>query len=560
MKKIYIFVVFLAAAAMCFTGCESPEMLDPSDPKASASSFYATFIDGSGEFFAEKEGPYNDGELVTIPVPWFYPEDSNIESNISNMRLYANLPNSVIIEPGLQNADLTRENTYSIVSPNGTRSTVRVTGERRKSGAKSILNFQLSDGTIGLIFEENDMIGLVSGGLDFNGLTAEITLSPHASVSPDPALPQNFNDPVTYTVTAHDGSSRDYVVKVIVPNTIPYGIRPGSEKLLWSRSLTEMGLQGTDHNTVAMASSSRYLFLNTRASDLNYYDRYTGAYAGTLTLPFKGSLDNFCIANDTNENLLITNLRNTAAGTPATQTIYRITDMGAPEKYIETDHVYPTGRKLSIRGHLDQDAIILSTVEVSSKVLYWEVRGGVLQSQEPQVFEADPAVIGWNYVADAITVGTDLSQGIFCTGYGSPKAFGYFNADGSAHTLYDLDGHTVEGAPLTDAGHIIQQLDLTEFNGATYLALADQFWGYNTYGHLFDVTYPSNLGLPARDPSLLIFESDPIWCDNNANNVADVNLRVSGDGLKMVFYILGTNGGVAAYEFDCIDMDNLLDQ
>lgn len=548
----------LAALPLFFTACESPEDVTDLNPTAGPNLFKATFIDGKGEFLSEKEGPYQDGEVIKIVVPWFYPEESDNQTDISQMRIYSSLPNSVVIQPALQSMDLTKENPITVISPNGSKSTLVITGERRKSAAKSIKAFSLSNGMAGMIFEDKKMIGLIAGGLDLSGLSAQITVSPHATVSPDPSLPQDFNKPVIYTVTAHDGSTQEYTVQTFIPNKVPLGLRKGSGVSLWKKTLIEMGLSGTDNNTTAMASSSKYIFLNTRNNDMRYFDRFTGEYVGTIVLPFKSSLGNFCVANDDNDNLLVTNLRNAGGGKLATQTIYKIKGTGNPEKFIEASHIYPTGRKLSVRGNLDGDAIILSTVEVSSKVLYWEVKGGVLLSQDPKVYEADPATIMWNYVGDAITFGTDLSQGVFATGYGKPKAFGYFNADGSVAAKFDLEGFNFAGAALTDAGHIIQQLDFAEFNGAKYLALADMFWTWSAFAHLFDVTAPSNLGGAPNDESLYIFSTGAVSCNNNGNNVADVNLKVSSDGLKMILYVLGTNGGVHAYEFDCIDVDNMM--
>ena len=75
---------------------------------------------------------------------------------------------------------------------------------------------------------------------------------------------------------------------------------------------------------------------------------------------------------------------------------------------------------------------------------------------------------------------------------------------------------------------------------------------------MYDVTVPGNLAGDPKDPNLFIYQTNPIWNNSNANNVADINLRVSTDGMKMTLYLLGTNGGVAAYEFDCIDVEHLV--
>src|SRR5690606_7242674 len=43
--------------------------------------------------------------------------------------------------------------------------------------------------------------------------TPEITISGGATISPDPSVPQNFNNRVTYTVTAQDGTQRVYTIE-----------------------------------------------------------------------------------------------------------------------------------------------------------------------------------------------------------------------------------------------------------------------------------------------------------------------------------------------------------
>ena len=125
---------------------------------------------------------------------------------------------------------------------------------------------------------------------------------------------------------------------ILIPE-ISGGIRPNSEKLLWSKSLTEMGISGTDHFTASFAVTSSYLFVNSRNADLKYFNKLTGEYVGTIALPFKGSLANFTIANDDKDNLLITNLRNKNDGNPYQQLIYRITGTGDPVEYINSSHI-----------------------------------------------------------------------------------------------------------------------------------------------------------------------------------------------------------------------------
>lgn len=545
------------------SACQSPEDLVPSTSHSGINSLKAYFSDDDSEensFIGEIN---HTTRVITVVCPYNYPRTSDNlfpTEKLTKMRIESSLDNNVYITPSLLYLDLTKENYITITQQNKEKVQYKIISEIRKSNECAITKYNIASLEFhGIINETNKSVSLIS--VDPLGSSlADLTISHGATISPDPTkISLNYDRPFDVTVTAQNGKDKAvYTVRTVKPNKLAKGMRKGSGKLLWSKSLVDMGINGTDNNTVAIASSSDYVFVNTRSSDLKYFNRHTGAYAGTVNLPFKGGLTNFCIANDTNNNLLITNLRNLGGGAQAVQTIYRIKGTGEPQKYIETSHIYPTGRKLSVCGNLDGDAIILSTVEISSKVLYWEVKNGVLQSQEPKLYTADPKTIGWNYLGDAVTLGTNIDQGIFCTGYGSPKGFGFFNSDGSKNVMYNLANAIFATVPLTDAGHIIQQLDIAEFNGAKYLALADQYWTWSTFGFLFDVTSPSNLGRDPKDPELLVYETQPIGCNNNGNNVADINLKVSADGMKLSLYLLGTNGGVAAYEFDCIDVDNLV--
>ena len=70
---------------------------------------------------------------------------------------------------------------------------------------------------VGTIDETNYTVTLiVPYGTDVKNLTPAIVISPNATVSPASNAPQNFTSPVTYMVTAQDGSMQNYKVTVNV--------------------------------------------------------------------------------------------------------------------------------------------------------------------------------------------------------------------------------------------------------------------------------------------------------------------------------------------------------
>ena len=60
-----------------------------------------------------------------------------------------------------------------------------------------------------------------SYGSDVKGLTATYTISKGATIKPNPSIATDYTSPVTFTVTAEDGTKKDYKVTVTVspPNS-----------------------------------------------------------------------------------------------------------------------------------------------------------------------------------------------------------------------------------------------------------------------------------------------------------------------------------------------------
>jgi len=328
---------------------------------------------------------------------------------------------------------------------------------------------------------------------------------------------------------------------VVVP-VLTGGIRPGSEEVVWSKTFTELGVNPTDHFTASLGVTSKYVYVNTRAEDLKYYDRFTGEYKGKIELPFKGSLTNFTVANDESDNLLITNLRN-AAGI-AQQTIYRIINGGAPSVFINIAHEYPNGRKLSILGDLTKDALITSTVERSSNILVWTVRNGQVVSQTPTVIVLDATKIFWANFGDAIPLSQNINDGFFAVGNGNITNFGYFNGAGQMLGKLDLGQFPYPAGNNT----VSQSLAGFTFNGARYLALATQSSPALTYGTIVDVSKYRVLDkIPTS--SLIVYNTQPIATTANANMTTDIQVRVSEDQKSFIMYVLGTNGSISATKF-----------
>ena len=174
------------------SGCHSPEKIVTSEVRQGLNSLSAQFStgeyknDANAKFTLQIANP--DQELQVIPIPWYYPEESTNETEITKMKVTANLDDNTIIEPGLSVLDLTKENPIKVKKADGSIKNYIIRGERKKSNKCAIINFTLNTPEIsGVIDQDNKTISLIT--VDQLGMsTASVAISAHASISPDPTV------------------------------------------------------------------------------------------------------------------------------------------------------------------------------------------------------------------------------------------------------------------------------------------------------------------------------------------------------------------------------------
>ncbi len=143
---------------------------------------------------------------------------------INNNYIYTTLNISPAIQPGIYYIKVHADG----VSPDYISSALIVTPSEsggELSSEKQITGFWFEiDGAEVEIDEANKAIRVtVPYGTDITSLAPNITISDFATVSPGNRVAVDFTDPVTYTVTAEDGSEQEYVVTVSIapPETTP---------------------------------------------------------------------------------------------------------------------------------------------------------------------------------------------------------------------------------------------------------------------------------------------------------------------------------------------------
>lgn len=553
------FIAIVLVLLTFLSGCHEPDELIPSVSREGINSITATFADGTGEF----KGYITEGsDEIIIPIPYYYPESSNnqiTESQITKMRVTANLDDNVVISPALLYLDLTQDNVITLIDQVKVKKQYIIKGEIRKSDACILEEFKLpSLGMTGVINEITKTISLVAIG-ELEPALAEITMSYHASISPDPTtVALDYNNDVELTVTAHDGVTQSvYTVKKAVPSKLSYGIRTGSAKLMFAKQLkADVGIT-VDNLTGGIAATGDYVVLNTRNAKSIFINAKTGENVGEVDLgEITGSLTNFYNTADADGNVLICNLAPNAGSFK----IWKLTSIpGTPELMIEWNGGVAIGRKLSINGSIDGDAIITAPILAAGQnFARWTISGGVLASQTPEIVTMSGLTKGWTTNCDIVqTSSADITSDYFVASY-SDNTFAWVN--GVTNTVSKkLD--------VISTNYIPNAVDFAEFNNAKYVTLnwVNSFsWGSADAVWLLDVSNDLNFSgnLETKTCNSVVWEcTRNIYGGKsvtpavvNGNGTGDVALKVSEDGYFMYLYFMFTNGYVVGYQFDCIDM------
>ncbi len=553
MKKITATLAILTAFLIFLSGCQQVEDLTPSVARYGINSLSASFYgDESSENSFSSEIDYVNG-IITVVFPYNYPRTSQnvlTMDALKNVRIDANLDDNVTVSPSLLYMDLTQENFITVTDQTKSKKEYKVVAEIRKSAEARITDFSLNTvGISGIIDEENKTISLISIE-PIGEVPAEVSISHGATISPDPrTTPLNYDQEVTLTVTAQNGVNKVvYTVRKDVPNKVDRGMRNGSAKILWSKKLqSDLGIT-TLHNTTSLAVTKDYVVVNTRNEPGMLLDRKTGAKVGTMPNmgSIQGGLTNFFATADDGDNILISNL----APNAGTYKVWRFKGVNAsPELYIDWTSSPSLGRKLSIKGSLDGDAIITAALMGDAmSFARWQVKDGVLLSQTPQIVAINGLGGAWWNNADVVASNpSDPTADYFVSYYAMPRKFAW--VDGKTNSVKAF-GPEISGNWIQNAA------DYTHFNGNSYavnMSINSFTWGSDDKVYLHDASATTTFTEPIWETPIGTYGGK----DNggtNANGTGDAILKVSSDGYYMYLYFMFTNGCVVCVQYDCIDM------
>ena len=184
-----------------FTGCSQEKIVNILSKDKELLSYAlpnvmsSVMTDAQGNLTIKIYEPANVGELVPV-------------ATVS--------PNAILTPASGTTLDFTDPVTYTITAQDGSSKTFTVTMELLLNGDKELLSYALPNNASNVMIDnDGNVIVRVYSFVDVAKLVPVITISPYATIFPKSGDMVDFTDPVTYTITAQDGSSKAFTVTII---------------------------------------------------------------------------------------------------------------------------------------------------------------------------------------------------------------------------------------------------------------------------------------------------------------------------------------------------------
>lgn len=564
MKKIFILIITLAT--LLLSSCQKPQFIETTADRQGLTSLTAIFT----------FGPYVDQELAKlvidddsadryeIPIPWYFPDNTDDQTLVymTKVRVQAELQPNYKISPGLGILDLTEENEFTYTDPHGNSRKIIITGKRVKSSANDITSFVITSPLTvsGVIDPEHRTVTLPTRD-DVSACKAVVSVSPHATITPDPTKVHNYTNGFKFTVISDNGTEAEWLVQTGDPEKLETGIDVNSINHLFA--LDPVSRMGLPAYNVEVAPSMAYVEGNLvvclgDGSTPTVFNALDGSRIGTINL---GEAVPGSVTSDEAGHMLITNIAQGGDNGEDVKVYVASSTKTAPELLFTFSNPLntPIGHKMKAIGDIAGDAAIVFTGEgisgitSSGEIVVVKIEAG--EVEEPVVYDFySNNGFAWGAapvnVATVVAASSDFeSDGFYLDYY-----------EGGTQELDMLHWVTssYKDTPIQSYGNGMEWalnancLDTKNFNNCRYLAVfvVSHFpqWGAGPQLYLYDTTDPSS-------PSLLVGNDGLAWYQQGAAGIAagDVLLAPSSDGYYLtVFYYDHNSASVGAYRVDCI--------
>lgn len=553
----------MVSALALISSCQKPEYVEPTVERQGITSLTAYFTSGKyvDQVLARLDIDDPDADRYVIPVPWFFPEESEDPTtfHMTRVRVRAELANNCKIEPPLTIMDLTQENNFTYTNAQGESRPIIITGKRTKSAKCNLMSFALTKPyrVDGFVNDETNEIYLFAVD-DLKGFSAEAVPCAHAKVKTDLTVKKDYNNEQEVTVVAQDEkTTRTYKIVKKYPTKIPYGFREKSVRQLFNfEPVSRLGFPEytvTVNPTLAYVGGSVIVSFGDGTTPV-YLDGLTGVKQGEINL---GSATPGAVASDEGGNVIITNHVD-GGGMVEIYKTKSVTEAPVLFHSFENATDVPVGYHVKVHGNIDADAVIILThegiagVTETSKYTRIVVKAGSVESTE--TIDLMGLGLSWGAAptnaAKIVPASANPDDGVLLCYY-SYNTLTYVNGNGAIGATWEVLDPKVSGNYNTNV------MDSKTYNNAKYAIhlVSSHFpmWGCGPQLRVFDVSTPTSI----KDGTPVLANDAIEWYQTAASGcaAADVIMAPSADGFKVYIYYFDHNAGViGGYVADCIDI------
>lgn len=441
--------------------------------------------------------------------------------------------------------DFTSPVTYTVTAEDGTTSayTATVTVTPAQSSAADITSFVLGGLTppVAGTIDGNNITATVPARTDLTALVPTIVISDNATVDPASGVAQDFTSPVTYTVTAEDGTTNEYTVTITEAASV-------NVAAVWEKNLNAGGLPDffTANNEREIAAYGDFVYVQTNNDKIRILSSATGEEIdaadfidGTANPPTGAVFANLLGMDVDDEGHIVAS---TGALNDGDFRIYRWNDKDAVQELL-IEGTYPArlGDNITVVGDVTDAAIIYAPGVGTDKIYRFTVVGGVGNNVPEEI--TVPTLIGNG--ADVYPINGEDGNNLIATGTGFGNIVELSKDDGSIVHQLPVSLKETADSTIFDALTAIA----FEVNGRNIIAAAStDYTGASTMGTLYFVDYTDGWNEITEEDITAIPFTPADNIDTNFNATGGLDVIVSEDGNEATVYGLITNFGIGAYK------------
>ncbi|WP_161622695.1 DUF5018 domain-containing protein [Cesiribacter andamanensis] len=390
--------------------------------------------------------------------------------------------------------------------------------------------------------------------VDVTTLVPTIAVSERATIAPASGVARDFSQPVTYTVTAENGTTtRTYTVNVTQENPPSIAVAP-----LWQRNLAEGGLPAwfTANNDRDLAVHGNFVYVHNNNDKI----RVVSAADGTDVLvredlEFIDGKENFASGNlfllgtdtDSQGRIVASNLR-VGSADQHPWNVYVWNDKDAEQELLfqyPTPEGYRLGENLTVVGDVRGNATIYvpggGFGTQNNKMLKFTISGGEVNTT-PDIIELGE-ITNMGNAPDVVAVSNEANSNLIVAGTGIGGIAEYTSAGALVGRL-PAALNTGETALLFSFALDVAAFELS---GRKIVATTATDFTENaaTSGYLYLIDYTDGWdNVTAANIERVPFTPDGN-IDTNFNGTGGVDVVVSGNTATV--YAVITNFGIGAY-------------